>query len=294
MKREAVLLLVAVAVAGCTASPGGSSEGPTVQGVTIEQAQWESPRIAEGQSTDLIVRAANTNPTMIGNFQASLLNTAGINKFTLKTGVSSCSSPPCSCGPVHLDAATPDAQPRKVCVWGVTAPTIGRAPQKTFPVTLLVNYTANLTARDASAKITVSGSDSNLASRAQKRYSNGEIQATIDYRPTIRKGGSMMMTITVRDIGNGRIPSQNGARKVTVKPAGTLFNDYGFVTNGPCGGGNFDIVFFSEDEPASIECVLAPRGDVSVTEGTTYTMRLPITYTYQRTRELPLTVLSVD
>ncbi|MFB6294251.1 MAG: hypothetical protein ABEI97_00680 [Candidatus Nanohaloarchaea archaeon] len=312
MKRYALLLVVAVLLAGCTALPSGEqpSEAPPARGLVIEEAQLENRVIPATGSTKLVLRLANTQPRDTKRVGLGITNSGEVS-VSLDTATS---DPVCQTavdaartGAANDGATIPAASqgvPTEVlCVFDVSG---SGASLGTYPLTATVTYENTLTMQQDSPKITFDPERQVPAARTSRTYSNGELSMTVSYPPQLPTGGQdIQIDTTVRETGGGRmvpglirnIPGVgtrncDDRRCVFLTYQGSFMGPFGYATaevdaatrKKQCRWVNV----LEGDTSATARCVFAG----SVSGGpTTHSLRITADYRYRRVRELPIEVV---
>ncbi len=280
MRRAVLLLVAALLVAGCTALGGGDNgdEEPQVQGLVVEEARLVDTTIGQGQSTELILRVANTNPSPVRSFRATLSNAGPLSTSG-------------TCTADEIPGMTGGTPGRTTCTWEIGAGGVSEDDLGTYPLALRLTYGATLSMTGDTPKFTFTD---DLPSRATttSTFTNGELSMTTTHRPEYAADASTVsIDIALEAGGSGRILAEDDIRSVSLSYSGTLRDVFGFQNEERCTTANF----LSGSTSTEITCVLAgDAGQGGVSAGTTYNLEVAADYRYERHRELPITVVSGD
>ncbi len=290
------MLLVAIALAGCTAFPGGgsTSDEPPARGLVIQEVQLENNAIPDDGGTRLVLRVANTQPDAAENVRIDITNTGAVQtELRTEDSDSKCTSAFDSDPTDYpdIDAASQGVPTELLCVWDING---NGAAEGSYPLTVTVDYTNTLTMQQESPKITFDPDRQIAAPTTSRTYSNGELSMTVSYPPRLPSSANEFdVETSLSDVGPGRVVgrSQIGCEGTcaTIEYSGSLKTSAGFTESGErCGTARF----LEGESQVTTSCEFT-GGDTGDTI-TTHNLRADASYGYQVSRELPLQVVVDD
>ncbi len=296
--RRLALLCLAVLVAGCTGPTDGGDGQPAANGLVIHQAAF-TEEVAEGGSTQLVVRLRNTNPHPADDVALNLSNLPTSESVDvvdlIDTSIGRSDGDTCRFD--TIPAADSQGPGTALCAWEFTIPPdAAEGPltqqERTYPVGLRLAYRTKTSMQHSSLEYTFSDEfEGDISRTTTSTFGNGELSVTTTHQPHHRTGEtSVTVDVTVQNTGPGDIVSGSGdVRTVGIGYDGSLVDGGNpFGTTSGCTTVNI----LPGDQQATLTCPM--DGNVSAGPGTTYDLRLTASYRYAQYKEIPLTILDID
>ncbi len=297
MRKLVLLLVVAVALSGCTAFENDSEVQN--KGVRLDTSLTNSDILLDG-STHLQVTLTNRNPYPLKNVDVRVVNTNGLS-LSREVGVGN-QSFRCS-----MDVAESVGVPStEQCVWTLEPgqdfdEKFGGRDSVSLPLTVLVSYTSRATFPDQSLKAQFRAPDDIGRGERQEqtlRRDNDDISVEAGHSsPVSSDKGAVPLEVSVSNTGSGNLQSldSDNRREVKVFYAGSLTDLDIDSSNTSCldsGQSYRTLQFLEGSRRTSTECqfVLSAAADELVDRS--FSVKPVVEYRYSRSRNHQLTVHS--
>lgn len=282
MRRTAVLIVVALLLAGCTQLPGSSdgTDGDQSQntlnprGLVVSDVTLDPSSVEKGETTTLFLTFTNTNPDAAENVRFQFDNLGEVTASQLSGMPQFCSDITGDGG--RLPAATPADEPSIRCGWELATGEVSMiGSSTTIPVSFRTTYHGTLSMPQTSLSF-VFGDEQDTVT--DTTFSNGEIRLQTTHPGHLDWGShELSLQLSTTNTGSGQIVSGGDARVVNYTLTGPL------VQSSDNGGAGFQEVAVEGQDRTTCEQGVFVQGartadSTCVLQGSVSQRSAPITY----------------